>query len=197
MEFIVGICFVLAFLSSHNILEFVLLAALFASLILLSLIDMRLKAVPEWLLWLNFTIAFIFCALNDGVFTQSAAEILITFAPEILSLFAVKIPAYVVFLANAALFAGFIFLLKSLVSFVLNLRTNLAKVESMGEADILLIATMGGFLGLKFGFYAIFLAALLALPCFLIAKKRDFKMPFVPFLSLSFIVFFAVKFVPN
>lgn len=162
-----GILFVFAFKFSVNSFEFIFLSLYLASLLLLSLIDIKCKAVPEILLWLNFIFAL--CVAYDE-----------------------KEFLFGGFLINALIFAGGIFLLKSLVSCVINVRHQREKLESMGEADILLIAGMGAILGLEFGFYMLFLACLLALPCFLFAKKGT-QMPFIPFLSLAFVGVFGVK----
>ncbi len=84
---------------------------------------------------------------------------------------------------NALLFAGGFTLLRFYVSYIL-------KKEAMGEADIMIAGTIGAMVGVKLGLVAIFLSALLALPTFLIAGKRDFEMPFIPFLALAlFIVY--------
>lgn len=173
-ELLCGILFVFAFQFSTSIFEFVFLSLYLATLLLLSFIDIKLKAVPELLLWLNFIFAL--CFAFDvrqlyGVF----------FWGELRG-----------FLINALVFAGGAFLLKSLISCVLNFKKQREKLESMGEADILLIAGMGAILGFEFGFCAIFIASLLALPCFLLAKKGA-QMPFIPFLSLAFVGAFFAK----
>ncbi len=172
-EFLCGILFVLAWHFSTNTLEFAFLSLYLASLLLLSLIDIKCQAVPEILLWANFIFALCFA------FDES-------------ELYALLFGEFKGFLANAFIFAGGIFLLKSLVSCVLNVHRQHEKLESMGEADILLIAGMGAILGLKFGFYALILACLLALPCFFFAKK-GVQMPFIPFLSVAFIGVFSAK----
>ncbi len=85
---------------------------------------------------------------------------------------------------NALLFAGGFTLLRFYVSFF-------AKKEALGEADIMIAATIGAMLGIKLGFVAIFLSALIAMPVFLIIGKKDIQVPFIPFLALSlWITFF-------
>ena len=201
-------------------LNFIFLALFLSTVLLLSLIDLKLKAVPETLLWAAFILAFCYSVnLND----------IYGFWGEIDG-----------FLLNAPLFAGFFFLLKSLVSCVLNLKRQNENLESMGEGDILIIASMGGILGFTKGFYLIFLAAILALPlCIyfkLLAKKKtkraeflsqgaefkskhcefsatnsstkkeiqahkglkiatqahSYELPFIPFLSLAFVLVLAL-----
>jgi len=67
----------------------------------------------------------------------------------------------------------------------------------LGEADIMIAATMGAMLGIKLGFVAIFLSAIIALPVFLIIGKKDIQVPFIPFLALSLWItyFFDIYFI--
>lgn len=173
-ELMCGLLFVFALKFSTTSFEFTFLSLYLASLLLLSLIDIKFKAVPEILLWFNFIFALCFAFDENELYTLMLGE----FNGG--------------FLQNALIFAGGIFLLKSFVSCVLNARRQREKLESMGEADILLIAGMGGILGFEFGFYALFAACLLALPCFLLAKKGA-QMPLIPFLSLAFVGIFSAK----
>ena len=141
-------------------LDFVFLAFYLSTLLLLSLIDSKLKAVPETLLWASFIFAFCFAInLRDiyGFLFWGGIDGFVLYAP---------------------LFAGFVFLLKSLVSCVLNLKKQRDKLESMGEADILIIASMGGILGFANGFVMIFLACILAFFAFLILKIKEKFTPF-------------------
>jgi len=84
---------------------------------------------------------------------------------------------------NALLFAGGFSFLRFYVSY-------LAKKEAMGEADIIIAATIGAMLGVKLGLVSIFLSALIAMPFFVFAGKKDKELPFIPFLAASlFIVY--------
>ncbi len=84
---------------------------------------------------------------------------------------------------NALLFAGGFSLLRFYVSFVI-------KKEALGEADIMIAATIGAMVGLKLGAVAIFLSAIIALPVFIIIKEKDLEVPYIPFLALAlFIVY--------
>lgn len=176
-EFFCGFLFVFAFLITLNAefnalnteftpffsllnvnnltLNFVFLALFLSTVLLLSLIDLKLKAVPETLLWVAFIFAFCFAVDLKDIYGF---------------LFWGGIDGFVL---NAPLFAGFVFLLKSLVSCVLNIKRQNEKLESMGEADILIIASMGGILGLTKGFCVIFLAAIFALFAFMILKLKE------------------------
>jgi leader peptidase (prepilin peptidase)/N-methyltransferase len=84
---------------------------------------------------------------------------------------------------NALLFAGGFSLLRFYVSYAV-------KKEALGEADIMIAATIGAMVGLKLGAVAIFLSAIIALPVFMIIREKDYEVPFIPFLALAlFIVY--------
>jgi len=82
---------------------------------------------------------------------------------------------------NALLFAGGFTLLRFYLSYAL-------KKEAMGEADIMIAATMGAVLGIQLALVAIFLSALLALPALLLTRTDDedsHQLPFIPFLAMA------------
>lgn len=85
---------------------------------------------------------------------------------------------------NALLFAGGFTLLRFYLSYVL-------KKEAMGEADIMIAATMGALLGVQLALVAIFLSALLALPVLLLTRSDDedsHQLPFIPFLAMATLI---------
>ncbi|HHD77601.1 MAG TPA: prepilin peptidase [Campylobacteraceae bacterium] len=89
---------------------------------------------------------------------------------------------------NALLFAGGFSLLRFYVSFIL-------QKEALGEADIMIAATIGAMVGLKLGAVAIFLSAIIALPVFIVIREKDLEVPYIPFLALAlFIVYMASDF---
>jgi len=82
---------------------------------------------------------------------------------------------------NALLFAGGFSLLRFYISYIL-------KKEAMGEADIMIAATMGALLGVKLGLVAIFIGAVLALPALLLTRDESDEskeLPFIPFLAIA------------
>lgn len=83
---------------------------------------------------------------------------------------------------NALLFAGGFTLLRFYLSYAL-------KKEAMGEADIMIAATMGAVLGVQLALVAIFLSALLALPALLLTQNKEDEdsqqLPFIPFLAMA------------
>ncbi len=97
-------------------------------------------------------------------------------------------PDLIANLINALLFAGGFSLLRFYVSYIL-------KKEALGEADIMIAATIGAMVGLKLGAVAIFLSAIIALPVFIIIREKDYEVPYIPFLALAlFIVYMANSF---
>ena len=79
---------------------------------------------------------------------------------------------------NALLFAGGFSLLRFYVSFVI-------KKEALGEADIMIAATIGAMVGIKMGLFTIFLSAIIAMPVFIYIKEKDYEVPFIPFLAMA------------
>jgi len=69
--------------------------------------------------------------------------------------------------------------------------SKLAKKDSLGEADIIVAATMAALLGFPAFFVAMFLSAILALLPSLLAK--DTMVPFVPFLALATFITYINK----
>jgi len=87
---------------------------------------------------------------------------------------------------NALLFAGGFSLLRFYVSYAL-------KKEALGEADIMIAATIGAMVGVKMGLVAIFLSAIIALPVFVIIKERDYEVPYIPFLALALFLVYLFR----
>ncbi len=83
---------------------------------------------------------------------------------------------------HALLFAGGFTLLRFYLSYAI-------KKEAMGEADIMIAATMGALLGIKLTLAAIFLSAILALPAMLLLRndedEESLQVPFIPFLAMA------------
>ncbi len=82
---------------------------------------------------------------------------------------------------NALLFAGGFTLLRFYLSYAI-------KQEAMGEADIMIAATMGALLGPQLALAAIFISAVLALPAMLLLRNEtdeSKQVPFIPFLAMA------------
>lgn len=89
-------------------------------------------------------------------------------------------------LIYGTIFALIFLSLRASISFVI-------KKEAMGIADVYIAFCIGSILSWKLGFVAIYLAAIFALIAYFIIRKRDFAMPFVPFLSLGILVSYLFK----
>lgn len=154
------------------------IASVFLLLLALSVIDFKYKAVPDSLNLLALFLAVI----------------------SVWSL-----PMFIHNFVNALLFAGGFTLLRFALSYYLTKRAQASQknsitpwtqhyhtypfVEAMGEADIIIAATMGALLGAQLGLVAIFLSAILALPAMiLLADANDEeskRVPYVPFLAMA------------
>ena len=85
---------------------------------------------------------------------------------------------FMVSLNDALLLAGGFALLRIIVSWII-------KKEAMGEADIIIAGIIGAAVGVELGLVAIYISALIALPVFMIVKKKGYELPFIPFLALG------------
>jgi len=146
---------------------------------------------------------FLFSALKFGL-TFQALGIAVTFdfllalsaidyrykmVPDSLNLGALTVAVFSVTslesfgynVTNALLFAGGFSLLRFYISYII-------KKEAMGEADIMIAATMGALLGIKLGLAAVFLGAVLALPALILTRdetEESKELPFIPFLAMG------------
>lgn len=158
-------------------------ASVFLLLLALSVIDFKYKAVPDSL---NLLALFL----------------------SIISVW--SMPMFVHNFVNALIFAGGFTLLRFILSYYLSKRAQASQkssnapwtqhyhtypfIEAMGEADIMIAATMGALLGAKLALVAIFISAILALPAMLLLAdsedEESKRVAFVPFLSVAtFIVY--------
>jgi len=87
---------------------------------------------------------------------------------------------------NALLFAGGFALLRFYVSYII-------KKEALGEADIMIAATIGAMVGVKMGVVTIFLSAVIALPVFVYIKEKDYEVPFIPFLAFALFLVYMLN----
>lgn len=95
-----------------------------------------------------------------------------------------SIGAFITNFTNALLLAGGFSLLRFYLSYII-------KKEAMGEADIMIGATMGALLGIKLALAAVFISAVLALPALLLTRTEDEEshaLPFIPFLALATLI---------
>ncbi|ECP7276063.1 TPA: prepilin peptidase [Campylobacter jejuni] len=173
------ILLILIYFISQNFYDFLFLSLFLFNFFLLSLVDIKLKAVPQFLLWSAFLFAFFY------VFKEN----------EILYFLIFK-EFNEGFLFNAFSFAGFVFLLKSLVFFLMHFRKKDEVFENLGDADIIILACIGGILGFEYGFLVLFIASALTLPFFIILKIKAIKeqeLAMIPFLNIAFVVVLFCK----
>lgn len=132
--------------------------------------------------------------LTEGLIIASVFDLLLALSmidfrykavPDSLNLLALSLAIFngdiLASFTNALLFAGGFTLLRFYVSYVI-------KKEALGEADIMIAATIGAILGVKLGLFAIFFSAVIALPVFVIVGKKDIQLPFIPFLALALFI---------
>lgn len=151
-------------------LEFTFTLFFFYLLIVLSFIDIKYKAVPDYLLL--FALVLSIFISNDSFYNS---------------------------IKNAILFAGAFVLLNFFITFYIqNIKSKLLKdatlktQEALGEGDIPIIASIGAVLGLKLGVIAIFLSAVFAIIPAIYSNfiKKEIEIPFIPYLTLGLFVTF-------
>lgn len=145
--------------------DFFVVCVLFYLLVVLSFIDLKYHAVPDYLL---LSILFlVFCIPSLPLWEQ---------------------------LKSAFMLSGAVVLLVFVLNFYIqNIKSHLTKNEelrnqtALGEGDIPIIAVMAALLGIKGALVAIFLASLFAIIPALYNKlvKKQHETPFIPFLSLG------------
>ncbi|MDK2091819.1 prepilin peptidase [Aliarcobacter butzleri] len=137
-------------------------------LVFLSFIDLKYKAVPDYLLLLVFVLSFF---ITDFSLEDS--------------------------FLNAFIASGAIFLLNFIVTFYIqNIKSRILKDEdlknqvALGEGDIPIIASMAVVLGLNSLTYAILLSAIIAILHTISINfiKKDIQIPFIPSLVLGFFI---------
>lgn len=146
-------------------LDFFIILTLFYCLIVLSFIDLKYHAVPDYLL---LSLLFlVFCIPSLAFFEQ---------------------------LKSAFMLSGAVVLLVFVLNFYIqNIKSRILKDEALqnqtalGEGDIPIIAVMAALLGIQGALVAIFLASLFAIIPALYNKmvKKQHETPFIPFLSLG------------
>jgi len=154
--------------------EFISITVVFYILIVLSFIDLKYKAVPDYLLIMVFLASF-FTISENGIE-------------------AIK---------NGFIFSGAFIILDFVLTFYIqNIKSKLTKNDALkeqkalGEGDIPIVFVIGMVLGLKAGFFAIFLGALCAIipSIYNILFKKEIETPFIPYLSLGFFIEFIFLF---
>ena len=148
--------------------ELIVTIALFYTLIVLSFIDLKYKAVPDYLLIIAVMLAVIIGDLIDILIFAGGfvlLELVITF-----------------YIQN--------------VKAKITKNKDLETQSALGEGDIPIAGVIGGLLGLQLGISAIFMAAVvgLLLSIYNLLSKKEIETPFIPFLSLGLFITFISGF---
>ena len=148
--------------------ELIVTIALFYTLIVLSFIDLKYKAVPDYLLIIAVILAVIVGDLIDILIFAGGfvlLELVITF-----------------YIQN--------------VKAKITKNKDLETQSALGEGDIPIAGVIGGLLGLQLGISAIFMAAVvgLLLSIYNLLSKKEIETPFIPFLSLGLFITFISGF---
>jgi leader peptidase (prepilin peptidase)/N-methyltransferase len=148
--------------------ELIATITLFYTLIVLSLIDLKYKAVPDYLLII---------AVILTIFVGDLTNILIFAGGFVLLELALTF-----YIQN--------------VKAKITKNKDLETQSALGEGDIPIAGVIGGLLGLHLGISAIFLATLLALllSIYNLLSKKEIETPFIPFLSLGLFITFISDF---
>lgn len=169
VELLCGLIFMAVFLKSPNIFYALFVSISFSLLLALSIIDIRYKEVPD--------------SINLAAFASGVAAAMF-YAPMPTFINLINLLEYG---KSAFLLAGFFVMLRFALSYFL-------KKESLGEADIIVAATLGAILGSMNGFFAIFVGALLSLiPAFIYRKQGITEVAFVPYLAAGGFIVFMLK----
>jgi len=142
--------------------ELIAIIALFYTLIVLSFIDLKYRAVPDYLLIIAVILAItVGDIISVLIFTGGLVllELTITF-----------------YIQN----------IKAKITGNKELKTQ----RALGEGDMPIAGVIGGLLGIQLGVSAIFLAAILALlpAIYNLFSKKEIETAFIPFLSLGLFV---------
>ena len=148
--------------------ELIATITLFYTLIVLSLIDLKYKAVPDYLLIVAVILTIIVGDLTNILIFAGGfvlLELVLTF-----------------YIQN--------------VKAKITKNKNLETQSALGEGDIPIAGVIGGLLGLHLGISAIFLATLLglSLSIYNLLSKKEIETPFIPFLSLGLFITFITGF---
>ncbi|XOB61988.1 prepilin peptidase [Campylobacterota bacterium DY0563] len=167
VELISAVITVFLYIKLSFTLELLFALIFFYNLIVLSFIDFKYKAVPDYLLLIAFIISF-----------------LVTPLPILEALKA------------ALMISGAFVLLNFILSFYIqNIKARVLKddslktQEALGEGDIPILAAIGIILGLKASLIAIFLSSLFAIipSLYFSYKKKDIQIPYIPYLALGLV----------
>ena len=162
VELFSGLLALFVYLKLGINIDFFITIILFYLLLTLSFIDLKYKAVPDYLLLVSLIIMLFmpnFNLINALIF--AGGFVLLDF---VITFYIQNIKAKI------------------------TKNKELEDQVALGEGDIPIVAIIGGILGLKLGMFAIFLAAIFAIfpSIYSMFSKKDIETPFIPYLTLGF-----------
>ena len=168
VELTTGVVTLLLYMHQWFDLELLITIALFYTLIVLSFIDFKYKAVPDFLLIIVVLLTLIVGDWKNTLIFMGGfvlLELILTFYIQSIKAKITK-------------------------------NKNLENQHALGDGDIPIAGVIGGLLGVKLGVSAIFLAAILAIipAIYSSVKKQEIETPFIPFLSLGLFIVLITKF---
>ena len=162
VELITGVVTVLLYQHQWLDVDLILTIALFYTLIVLSFIDFKFKAVPDYLL-----IIVILLTLAVGNWQHT-----------------------LIFMGGFVLLELVLTFYIQTIKAKITKNKDLENQRALGEGDVPIAGAIGGLLGIHLGISAIFLGAMLALipAIYGLIVKKEIETPFIPFLSLGLFI---------
>ena len=168
VELTTGVVTLLLYTHQWFDLELLITIALFYTLIVLSFIDFKYKAVPDYLLIIVVLLTLIVGDWKNTLIFMGGfvlLELVLTFYIQTIKAKITK-------------------------------NKDLENQHALGEGDIPIAGVIGGLLGIQLGVSAIFLAAIIALfpAVYSLVSKQEIETPFIPFLSLGLFIVYTTGF---
>ena len=162
VELTTGVVTVLLYNHQWLDLDLILTIVLFYTLIVLSFIDFKFKAVPDYLLIIVVILTLIVGDWKNALIFMGGfvlLELILTFYIQTIKAKITK-------------------------------NKDLENQRALGEGDMPIAGAIGGLLGIHLGISAIFLGAILALipAVYGLVVKKEIETPFIPFLSLGLLI---------
>jgi len=169
VEFITALIFLFVSFKEGIGVNWLVISLIFSFLFALSIIDLKYYAVPDSLNFVALMLSLLLPLFNFAFdYIVQDLQNFTTYQNILIANF-----------KDAILIALLLFLLGYIVKIVI-------KKDALGEADIIIVATMGAMLGFPLVLVAIYIAALLAIIPAIFA--RNHMVAFVPFLALGTLI---------
>jgi len=162
VELLTGIVTLILYMNYWLNFELIVMVTLFYTLIVLSFIDLKHKAVPDFLLIISVVLVLLIGDLVDTLLFAGSFVLL-----ELIMTFYIQT-----------------------IKSRLTKNKELEKQSALGGGDIPIAGVIGGLVGVQLGISAIFLAALLALlpALYNLFFKKNIETAFIPYLSLGLFI---------